>query len=65
MKTTPIIREFLFIKESDKMIKRIIFDVDGTLIASTNFRNAQINTLKSHNLLTEENLKNFGTALVT
>ena len=41
------------------MIKRLIFDVDNTLIVGVNFKNAVIKTLDELNIYSEENLDNF------
>ncbi len=47
------------------MIKRLIFDVDGTLITGANFKGAVTNTLKELNILTDENLELFMGAIKT
>ena len=41
------------------MIKRLIFDVDNTLIVGVNFKEAVIKTLDELNIYSEENLDNF------
>ena len=41
------------------MIKRLIFDVDSTLIVGANFKEAVENTLEELNIYSEENLDNF------
>lgn len=41
------------------MIKRIIFDIDGTLIRNVNFVDAIIKTLEEYHIYSEENLENF------
>lgn len=41
------------------MLKRLIFDVDNTLIVGVNFKEAIINTLEELNIYSEENLDNF------
>lgn len=41
------------------MIKRIIFDIDGTLIRNVNFVDAIIKTLEEYHIYSEENLKTF------
>lgn len=41
------------------MIKRLIFDVDSTLIVGANFKEAVENTLKELNIYSEENFDNF------
>lgn len=38
----------LFFEEVDKMIKRIIFDIDGTLITGVNFKCAIMNALRKY-----------------
>lgn len=47
------------------MIKRLIFDVDGTLIAGVDFMSSVVNCLKRNNLYSEENIKNFFAAMKT
>ncbi len=46
-------------KRNDNMIKRLIFDVDNTLIVGVNFKEAVIKTLDELNIYSEENLDNF------
>ena len=41
------------------MIKRLIFDVDSTLIVGANFKSAVEKTLKELNIYSEENVENF------
>ena len=41
------------------MLKRLIFDVDNTLIVGVNFKEAVIKTLDELNIYSEENLDNF------
>lgn len=47
------------------MIKRLIFDVDGTLITGTTFDQAINETLKKLNLYSEENAKRFFSGIAT
>ena len=41
------------------MIKRLIFDVDGTLIRGVTFTNSIERTLKRFNIYSEENVRSF------
>lgn len=47
------------------MIKRLIFDVDGTLITGVNFREFVKKALKKINIYTEENVDKFLNAMKT
>ena len=47
------------------MIKRLIFDVDGTLIKGVDFTNSIQNTLKKFNMNSEENIQAFIKGVVT
>ena len=47
------------------MIKRLIFDVDGTLITGVNFREYVKKTLEKIDIYTEENVDNFLKAMKT
>lgn len=47
------------------MIKRLIFDVDGTLIVGVDFIESVKRTLKRFNIYSEENLENFLKAIKT
>lgn len=47
------------------MIKRLIFDIDGTLIRNVNFVDAITKTLIEHHLFTKENLENFLKSIAT
>lgn len=47
------------------MIKRLIFDIDGTLIRNVNFVDAITKTLTEHHLFTKENLENFLKSIAT
>lgn len=47
------------------MIKRIIFDIDGTLIRPIKFRPAKEKTLEDFGLLTEENYEDFTRGITT
>ena len=47
------------------MVKRLIFDVDGTLIVGVDFIESVKRTLKRFNIYSEENLENFLKAIKT
>ena len=47
------------------MIKRLIFDVDGTIITGTTFDKAMTKTLLKYNIFSEENKQKFINATIT
>lgn len=47
------------------MIKRLIFDIDGTLIKGVNFTQAVTNTLQYFDLFNKENLESMVNAMIT
>ena len=47
------------------MIKRLIFDIDGTLVTGINFDKAITKTLLKYNIFSEENKQKFFDAMIT
>lgn len=41
------------------MIKRLIFDIDGTLITKVNFKKAILNALKKYGIYSKKNINLF------
>ena len=49
----------IFIKEYNSMIKRLIFDIDGTLIRNVQFKDTITETLKETGIYSDKNLEIF------
>ena len=47
------------------MIKRLIFDIDGTLVTGINFDKAITESLLKYNIFSEENKQKFFDAMIT